>query len=70
MRFPKEYLTALVPGIYLLAVGTLLMAVAEILSDPWNWQWCVLFGLSALSLLLGTIDIVEKWTDKRGFWDE
>ena len=70
MRSPNKNLTTILPAISLLAVGALLLAAAEILAEPWRVVFAVLVGLASLILLVGTINLLERWTDTRGYWNE
>ena len=70
MRTLKEHLGVILPGTNLMAVGALLMVATMFVTELWTWQWCALFGSATVFLLLGMVNLVEKWTDKRGFWDD
>jgi hypothetical protein len=70
MRSPNKKLSAILPGMSLLVVGALLLATAAFLTEPWRVAWTVLVGLATLILLVGTINLFERWTDARGFWDD
>jgi len=70
MRSPNKNLTTFLPVISLLAVGALLLASATILAEPWRVAFTVLVGLASIILLVGTINLLERWTDTRRYWDE
>jgi hypothetical protein len=69
MRTPNRQLAAIVLGISFLAVGGLILVASVYLADPFKWQWCGLIGLAIFVFLLGTINVIEKWTDTRGIRD-
>jgi uncharacterized membrane protein YiaA len=69
MRTPNRQLEATLLGIGFLLVGVLFLAAAVYLVDPFRWQWCGLLGLAIFVFLLGTINVIEKWTDTRGIRD-
>ena len=69
MPTPNRHLQAIIFGISFLVVGVLCLAAAVFLVDPFRWQWCGLLGLAIFVFLLGTINVIEKWTDTRGIRD-
>lgn len=66
MRTANRQLKAIILGIGFLVVGVLFLAEAVYLVDPFRWQWCGLPGVAIFVFLLGTINVIEKWTDTRG----
>jgi len=69
MRTSHRQLAAIILGIGFLLVGGLFLIAAVYLVDPFRWQWCGLLGLAIFVFLLGTINVIEKWTDTREIRD-